>query len=167
MGEPEPPIKFVDRRRWAGGADGAAETDVPLRKPSYVEQLELQLAEKDAQLRDVIARYKEAAQEFDAARVRSRRDVVKEIERGKRTILAELLDVLDNLDRAIDAASNNPNIATWSTVSRWSASSFLRGSRDSASPASRHSARDSTRRAMKPPRRCPRRMRASGIAWSV
>jgi molecular chaperone GrpE len=112
VGEPEPPIKFVDRRRWAGGTDGAAGTDVPLRKPSYVEQLELQLAEKDAQLRDVIARYKEAAQEFDAARVRSRRDVVKEIERGKRAILAELLDVLDNLDRAIDAASNNPNIAT-------------------------------------------------------
>jgi molecular chaperone GrpE len=106
----EPEIKFVDRRRWADGGAQAGAEDLPLRKPSYVEQLEQQLAEKDAQLREVIANYKAAAQEFDEARVRSRRDIVKEIERGKRTILAELLDVVDNLDRAIDAASRHPDI---------------------------------------------------------
>jgi molecular chaperone GrpE len=106
----EPEIKFVDRRRWAAGSAEAGAEDVPLRKPLYVEQLEQQLAEKDEQLREIIAKYKATAQEFDAARVRSRRDVAKEVERGTRVILAELLDVVDNLDRAIDAASRRPDI---------------------------------------------------------
>jgi molecular chaperone GrpE len=106
----ESEIKFVDRRRWAAGSDEAGVQDTPVRKPSYVEELEQRLAEKDEQLREVISKYKAAAQEFDEARVRSRRDVVKEIERGKRIIFAELLDVVDNLDRAIDAASRRPDI---------------------------------------------------------
>jgi molecular chaperone GrpE len=33
-----------------------------------------------------------------------RRDVAKEVERGTKAVLADLLDVVDNLDRAIDAA---------------------------------------------------------------
>ena len=104
------PIKFVDRRRWALGDGEADDVEVVLRKPSYVEQLESQLADKDEQLRDTIAKYKAAAHEFDAARVRARRDIAKEVERGKRAILAELLDVVDNLDRAIEAASRTPDV---------------------------------------------------------
>ncbi len=37
-----------------------------------------------------------------------RRDVARETERGKRAVLAELLDVLDNLDRALAAAAEAP-----------------------------------------------------------
>ena len=106
----EPPVKVVDRRWWAQGEGDAAGSEAVVRKPTYVEQLEQQLAEKDEQLRTTIARYREAAAEFDAARVRARRDVGKEVERGKRAILGELLDVVDNLDRAIDAARRNPDI---------------------------------------------------------
>jgi molecular chaperone GrpE len=105
-------IKFVDRRRWAGEDGETGGTDAPLRKPTYVEELEQRLAEKDRELREVIATYKEAAHEFDAARVRSRRDVAKEVERGKRVILAELLDIVDNLDRAIEAATSGPDAQT-------------------------------------------------------
>lgn len=108
----EPPITFVDRRRWALRDGEGDDVDVALRKPSYVEQLEGQLAEKDEQLRETIAKYKAAAHEFDAARVRARRDVAKDVERGKRAILAELLDVVDNFDRAIDAARRTPDVQT-------------------------------------------------------
>jgi molecular chaperone GrpE len=38
-------------------------------------------------------------------RARLRRDVAKDVERGRRLILADLLDVVDNLDRAITAAT--------------------------------------------------------------
>jgi molecular chaperone GrpE len=108
----DPEIKVVDRRWWVhpeqGGAEGAAagkdEAPWEPRKPTYVEELERQLAEKDKLLQDYIGRYKEASREFDAVKARIRRDVVKDIERGTRAILAELLDVVDNLDRAIDAA---------------------------------------------------------------
>lgn len=99
----EPELKVVDRRWWARAAAGATDGDERLRKPTFVEDLERQLAAKDTELRSVIAKYKEASSEFDDARVRLRREIGKEIERGKRTILAELLDVVDNLDRAIDA----------------------------------------------------------------
>jgi molecular chaperone GrpE len=105
----EPPVSFVDRRRWALGEHDGGEAEVALRKPSYVELLEQQLAEKDVQLGEVIAKYKAAAREFDDTRVRARRDVAKEVERGKRAIMTELLDVLDNLERAIEAANRAPD----------------------------------------------------------
>ena len=105
----EPEIKVVDRRWWVqeqeAGAEGAAgEERFEPRKPTYVEELERQLAEKNNLLQEYIGRYKDAAREFDAVKARIRRDVVKDVERGTRAILAELLDVVDNLDRAIDAA---------------------------------------------------------------
>jgi molecular chaperone GrpE len=107
----EPEIKVVDRRRWVHNGQDAPESapageeaGFQPRKPTYVEELERQLADKNTLLQEYMTRYKEATREFDDVKVRIRRDVVKEIERGKRAIVAELLDVVDNLDRAIDAA---------------------------------------------------------------
>jgi molecular chaperone GrpE len=109
QGEPDQPIKVVDRRWWARGEDTASgEADGQPRKPGYVEQLEQQLAEKDAQLRDLVAKYRDAGAEFDNARARMRRDLAKDVERARRAFLVELLDVLDNLDRAIQSASTSP-----------------------------------------------------------
>jgi molecular chaperone GrpE len=102
----EIPVKVVDRRWWAN-QDTAAPSDAAGHtslKPTYVEALEQQLAEKDRQLQDAIARYRAASGEFEESRARLRREISKEIERGRREILAELLDVVDNLDRALDAA---------------------------------------------------------------
>lgn len=95
-------LNVIDRRWWAQGEDAAAGAEVPSLKPSYVQDLERQIAEKDRQLQDTIARYREAAREFDEARVRQRREVAKEVERGRRVFLAELLEVVDNLERATD-----------------------------------------------------------------
>lgn len=98
------PVKVVDRRWWARGADAASAETPPSNKPSYVEQLEQQIAEKDRQIQDYIAKYRKAASEFDEARLRLRREIAKDVERGRREILADLLEVVDNLDRAIDSA---------------------------------------------------------------
>ena len=99
----EPPeIRVVDKRWWAQGEETQAEE--PSVKPSYVEELERQLSEKDTLLQSYIAKYREAADEFEESRVRLRREAAKDVERGIRGILAELLEVVDNLDRAIDAA---------------------------------------------------------------
>ena len=101
--EAQPPeIRVVDKRWWAQGEETQAEE--PSVKPSYVEELERQLSEKDTLLQSYIAKYREAADEFEESRVRLRREVAKDVERGIRGILAELLEVVDNLDRAIDAA---------------------------------------------------------------
>lgn len=105
--EHEIPVKVVDRRWWARGDDGA---EAPRSdKPTYVEELERQLAEKDRQLQETLAKYRQAAGEFDEARLRLRREIAKDIERARRDVIAELLEVLDNLDRAIDAAGQSPS----------------------------------------------------------
>lgn len=107
--EYEVPVKVVDRRWWANqeSAGTGAATAAPSLKPTYVEELEQKLAEKDKQLQDAIARYRGASAEFDESRLRMRREIAKDIERGRREILADLLDVVDNLDRALDAARSN------------------------------------------------------------
>ena len=104
--EYEIPIKVVDRRRWANqdAKEGGTAAQSSSLKPTYVEELEQKLAEKDKQLQDAIARYRGAAGEFEESRARLRREISKDIERGRREILADLLDVVDNLDRAVDAA---------------------------------------------------------------
>ena len=93
---PEPSVRVVDRRWWAQ-ADAAqapaAETEPKgTPKPTYIEQLERRLADATA--------------EFEQARVRMRRDMQREVERSTRAVIAELLDVIDNLDRAIAAAGD-------------------------------------------------------------
>ena len=104
--EYEIPVKVVDRRRWANqdAKEGGTAAQASSLKPTYVEELEQKLAEKDKQLQDAIARYRGAAGEFEESRARLRREISKDIERGRREILADLLDVVDNLDRAVDAA---------------------------------------------------------------
>ena len=98
-------IQVVDRRWWARGETAAGATaDEPFEKPSYVQELEARMAAKDEELRATLARYRDAHAEFEQARARMRRDVAKEVERGTRAVLADLLDVVDNLDRAIAAA---------------------------------------------------------------
>jgi molecular chaperone GrpE len=105
------PVKVVDRRWWANqegkNSDATATATAPSLKPTYVEDLERQLAEKDKQLQDAIARYRQASHEFDESRLRLRREIAKDIERARRETLADLLEVVDNLDRALDAARVN------------------------------------------------------------
>src|SRR5262245_45118829 len=101
----ENPVKVVDRRWWARGNDGGAAAEPRSDKPTYVAELEAKLAEKDRQLQDVLTKYRQASGEFEEARIRLRREISKDIERGRREIISELLEVLDNLDRAIDSAS--------------------------------------------------------------
>jgi molecular chaperone GrpE len=102
--EYEIPVKVVDRRWWANPeADTSAERR-GAGKPAYVEQLEAQLAEKDTQIQEYLTKYRNAANEFEQARLRLRREIAKDVERSRRDILADLLEVVDNLDRALDSA---------------------------------------------------------------
>jgi len=102
--EDEIPVKVIDRRWWVRGDDGGASVAERSSKPTYIEELERQLAEKDRLAQEYIAKYRQAAAEFDESRLRLRREISKDIERSRREILADLLDVVDNLDRAIESA---------------------------------------------------------------
>jgi len=104
--EHEIPVKVVDRRWWANADAGAASSSsasATSLKPTYVEELEQKVAEKDKQDQEYLGKYRQAATEFEEARLRLRREIAKDVERARREILAELLEVVDNLDRAVDA----------------------------------------------------------------
>ncbi len=101
--EHEIPVKVVDRRWWARAADDPATEPRGGDKPTYVEELERQLAEKDRIAQEYIAKYRQAAAEFEESRLRLKREISKDVERSRRELLADMLEVLDNLDRALDA----------------------------------------------------------------
>ena len=106
----EVPVKVIDRRWWANPDAQTRDASAPSSssgKPTYVEELEQKLAEKDKLLQDAISRYRGAAAEFEESRLRLRREISKDVERTRREVLADLLDVVDNLDRAVEAARGN------------------------------------------------------------
>lgn len=105
-------LKVTDRRWWARG-DGAPDTaaEEPRLKPTYIEELDQRLANKDLELKEVLAKYRGAADEFEQARVRLRKEVTKDVERSRRATLITFLEVLDNLDRALDAVGDRPDDA--------------------------------------------------------
>lgn len=99
------PVKVVDRRRWANpDADGQNPEAQVSSKPTYVEELERQIADKDGQIQEYLTKYRQADKEFEEARLRLRREISKDVERSRRDILSDLLEVLDNLERALDSA---------------------------------------------------------------
>jgi len=106
----EPEVKVVDRRWWAQNTTESEDEEVPFRKPTYVEDLEQQLAERNELLTSTRAKYKEAVTEFDEARVRLRKEIMKDLERSKRSTLVEFLEVVDNLERALVVARETPNL---------------------------------------------------------
>lgn len=101
--EHEIPVKVVDRRWWAREKDAGGD-EPRASKPSYVEELERRLTDAEKQAQEYLAKYRQSAQEFEDARARMRKELAKDAERSRREVLISLLEVVDNLDRAIDAA---------------------------------------------------------------
>jgi molecular chaperone GrpE len=101
--EHEIPVKVVDRRWWAREKDAGGD-EPRASKPSYVEELERRLADAEKQAQEYLGKYRQSAQEFEDARARMRKELAKDAERSRREVLISLLEVVDNLDRAIDAA---------------------------------------------------------------
>lgn len=109
---PHEAVKVKDRRHVAAEPDaktdgGAENCEEPKTAPANDEVLALQakLSLSEARLSATLSQYKEALEEFDGAKARLKRDIGKEIDAGKRNILTTLLEVLDNLERAIEAAA--------------------------------------------------------------
>ena len=98
-------LKVTDRRWWAQSEDAAPETEEARLKPTYIEELEARIAAKDAEIQQLLGKYRGASDEFDQARARLRKEVTKDVERGRRALIVSFIDVLDNLDRALAAGS--------------------------------------------------------------
>ena len=100
-------VRVIDRRWWARSESSEDTNGERSDKPSYVAELEQQLADKDALLKEYAAKYRAASDEFEETRIRLRREVGKDVEREKRGVLAAFLDIVDNIERAIDSARSS------------------------------------------------------------
>jgi molecular chaperone GrpE len=111
-GDGRPRFQINDRRFWVtrSGEDGGQEsrsTVASSRMPTYIERLEEQLQEKDRLLRSHIA---DLRAEQDELRRRLSRELEQRLEVATGNLLADFLPVLDNLDRALQAAVQQPKI---------------------------------------------------------
>jgi molecular chaperone GrpE len=105
-----PQFSVNDRRFWAAreredsGEEGG--TTATTRMPTYLENLQEQLQEKDRLLKAHIA---ETRSEQEELRRRLARELEQRLELATGHLLADFLPVLDNLDRALQAAEQHPN----------------------------------------------------------
>lgn len=110
--EDAPKVRFNDRRRIRLGEEEEAEQpateEAPSVKPSYVEELEARTREAEQKAADVQTRFEhvksELKRETDELRQRLARNADERVTREKAALLASLLPVLDNLQRAVEAA---------------------------------------------------------------
>lgn len=96
-------FKVRDRRWWADDQPAPEAAAAEDRKPSYVEDLERQLAEARQAVEDTRSRHRAAQDEFERAKERIERAAARAQEQRHRDVLASFLEVLDDLDRALAA----------------------------------------------------------------
>ena len=113
--EKENELRVTDRRRIYLDDEGTerANEDVeqPNLKPSYVEELEQRTKAAERQVQEVQARFDQLRQqlqrETDETRQRLNRSADERAAGQKAQLIATLLPVMDNLTRAIEAASTS------------------------------------------------------------
>lgn len=110
-----PKVRVNDRRRirlgeeaeGAGGEESAAGEATSL-KPSYVEELEARTQAAEQKAADVQSRFEqvraELKRETDELRQRLARNADERVTREKAAFISSLLPVVDNLQRAVEAA---------------------------------------------------------------
>ena len=107
-------VRVTDRRRISLDPEGTgqanADVETPSLKPSYVEELEARTKAAEKQVQEVQARFDQLRQqlqrETDETRARLNRSADERAEAGKAKFIESLLPVLDDLDRAVEAAEN-------------------------------------------------------------
>src|SRR5688572_18755230 len=114
------PVQVVDKRRFinteqAADAEAAATAEAA-RYPSYVEELQQRLKQSEEQVEKLQARFKQAQSELEQEagelRARLQRNAEQRLEVAKGDIFRQLLDVADNLARAISSAEAGADSTT-------------------------------------------------------
>lgn len=91
-------------------ASGGGEQDAPPPPPPYdareerIKVLTRALESSEAQLHDYIKAHKKAKAEWEAYRLRLRRDQEAQVEAARGKVVERFLDVADNLERSLEAA---------------------------------------------------------------
>ena len=108
-------LRVTDKRRIYLDPEGEErvndEVETPSLKPKYVEELEARTQAAEKQVQDVQARFEQVRQqlqrETDETRQRLNRSADERAANEKAKFIADFLPVLDDLQRAISAVSEN------------------------------------------------------------
>src|SRR6266496_1345200 len=130
--EESPEIRVTDRRRirlWENGKSKMSEaSEAPNLKPSYVEELEARTKTAERLVNEVQTRFAqlrdELQRETDQTRQRLNRSADERAQREKGEFITALLPVLDNLQRATEAADNGGSLDVIVEGVRRTAASF-------------------------------------------
>jgi molecular chaperone GrpE len=128
----DPEIRVTDRRRIQLDDDEDSDrnpvVESPSLKPSYVEELETRTKAAEQKTQEVQARFeqlrKQLQSETDETRQRLNRAADERAQREKADFIAGLLPVLDNLQRATEAAETGSPTEVIAEGIRRTASSF-------------------------------------------
>jgi molecular chaperone GrpE len=128
----DPEIRVTDRRRIQldddENADRGRAIESPNLKPSYVEELEMRARAAEQKTLEVQSRFdqlrKTLQSETDETRQRLNRAADERAQREKADFIAALLPVLDNLQRATEAAETSGSTEDIAEGIRRTASSF-------------------------------------------
>lgn len=127
----DPEIRVTDRRRIQvddESSDRSAEHESPNLKPSFVEELEARTKAAEQKALEVQARFdqlrKKLESETDETRQRLNRAADERAQREKSDFIAGLLPVLDNLQRATEAAESGGSADVIGAGVRQTAASF-------------------------------------------
>jgi molecular chaperone GrpE len=108
-------FKVNDRRFWATGDEGGQPEEAEAQRseyPTYVEQLRGELADKDKTLREYIAAYKqEVLHGLEETKQRLQREAERELAARRAELVEPLLEVLDNLERCLEASGEAASVA--------------------------------------------------------
>ena len=116
------PVSIVDKRR-VGKEAGAADVPEPDTKPYYVQQLEERARRAEEAYRQ---RAEELRDETQRSRERLLRDLEKRFQDKEKAVLLEVLELLDDLNRACALTASEPKVAEGLTLIASRAGQFLK-----------------------------------------
>jgi len=102
----DPHFQVIDRR--SSFDDGACPAPEP-RYPAVVEEMKARAEEAERRAREISAAYRRIDEERDAFRERLSRDLERRVDIARAGMMRKIVDVLDDFDRAIAAASATPD----------------------------------------------------------
>jgi molecular chaperone GrpE len=108
---PRPTLDPTDHEMRAAGGPGAGASASEASED--IERLRQLLEDKTREAESHHDRYLRAVAEFDNARKRAARDREEYIRFANEALVRDVLPVLDNFDRALDAARLDPGAAPW------------------------------------------------------
>lgn len=102
--KPQPGFQVTDRRFWVKDESVIEQASAPQpRYPSFVEELKARTELAERKLKE---RIKQLEEENEAFRARLNREMEKRLEQEKLQVFRDLLEVVDNLERALEAAQD-------------------------------------------------------------